>query len=105
MVEEVVQTPDEATQEGKLWALLSYVVFPPLFGIIALLMEDKKNQPFIRYNAWVSIVLGVLIWLLSWACIGFIIWIYAIYLGIQSYQGKWVEVPFISDFVRNQGWA
>ena len=95
---------EELTQEDKLWSLLSYI-FCPLVGIIVLLIEDKKSRPFIKYNAVVSIVLGVLGVLLSWACIGILIWIYAIYLGVKSYQGEWVEVPMVSDFVRNQGWV
>ncbi|HDQ73155.1 MAG TPA: hypothetical protein ENN19_13845 [Chloroflexi bacterium] len=112
MVEnEVAGTPmgapmgdEEITQDDKLWALLSYI-FAPLVGIIVLLLEDKKDRPFIKYNAVVSIILGILVILLSGICIGLFIWIYAIYLGIKSYQGEWVEVPVISDFVRNQGWA
>ena len=95
---------EELTQEDKLWSLLSYI-FCPLVGIIVLLIEDKKSRPFIKYNAVVSIVLGVLGVLLSWACIGILIWIYAIYMGVKSYQGEWVEVPMVSDFVRNQGWV
>lgn len=105
MAEEVVGTPGgEITQDDKLWALLSYIL-APLVGIIVLLIEDKKNRPFLKYNAVVSIVLGVLGILLSWLCIGILIWFYSIYLGIKSYQGEWVEVPIVSDFVRNQGWA
>jgi len=94
----------EVTQDDKLWALLSYI-FCPLIGIIVLLIEDKKNRPFIKYNAVVSIVLGVLAILLSWACIGILVWFYAIYVGIKSYQGEWVEVPVVSNLVRNQGWV
>jgi uncharacterized membrane protein len=107
MAEEMVEAPtggEEITQDDKLWALLSYI-FCPLIGIIVLLMEDKKNRPFIKYNAVVSIILGILVAVLSWACIGVLVWFYAIYLGIKSYQGELVEVPLISDFVRNQGWA
>lgn len=105
--EEVTEAPtgaEEVTQDDKLWALLSYI-FSPLIGIIVLLLEDKKDRPFIKYNAVVSIILGVLSVLLSWACIGILVWFYAIYLGIKSYQGEWVQVPFISDFVKNQGWV
>lgn len=102
MVEEIVGT--EVTQDDKLWALLSYI-FAPLIGIIVLLIEDKKNRPFLKYNAAVSIILGILIIVLSSVCIGVLVWFYAIYLGIKSYQGEWVEVPVISDFVRKQGWA
>jgi uncharacterized membrane protein len=94
----------EVTQDDKLWALLSYI-FCPIIGIIVLLIEDKKNRPFLKYNAVVSIILGILTIILSWACIGILVWFYAIYLGVKSYQGEWVEVPVISDFVRNQGWA
>ena len=107
MAEEVVATPagsEELTQDDKLWALLSYI-FAPLIGIIMLLVEDKKNRPFIKYNAWVSICLGVVGIVLSWLCIGILVWIYGIYVGIKSYQGEWVEVPVISDFVRKQGWV
>jgi uncharacterized membrane protein len=106
MAEENVVAADagELTQDDKLWSLLSYI-FCPLIGIIMLLIEDKKSRPFIKYNAWVSILLGVLTIVLSGICIGPLVWIYAIYLGIKSYQGEKVEVPVISDFVRNQGWA
>jgi uncharacterized membrane protein len=107
MVEGNVETPmggQEITQDDKLWALLSYI-FAPLVGIIVLLIEDKKNRPFLKYNAVVSIVLGVAAIILSGVCIGVLVWFYAIYLGIKSYQGEWVEVPFVSDFVRNQGWV
>lgn len=106
MAEEMVGAPmgEEITQDDKLWALLSYI-FCPLIGIIVLLIEDKKNRPFLKYNAVVSIILGILGVVLSWACIGILVWFYAIYLGIKSYQGEWVEVPLVSDFVRNQGWV
>jgi uncharacterized membrane protein len=107
MGEEMVGTPvgsEEVTDDDKLWALLSYI-FCPLIGIIVLLIEDKKNRPFLKYNAIVSIVLGILAIILSSFCIGILVWFYAIYLGFKSYQGEWVEVPVISDFVRNQGWA
>jgi uncharacterized membrane protein len=100
MAEEMVDTSPgvEVTDDDKLWALLSYI-FPPLVGIIMLLI-DKKDRPFIKYNAVVSIVLGILVILLSWACIGILVWLYGLYLGFKSYQGEWVEVPVISDFVR-----
>lgn len=103
MAEEIVGA-GEVTQDDKLWALLSYI-FAPLIGIVVLLIEDKKNRPFLKYNAVVSIILGILAIVLSSICIGVLVWFYAIYLGIKSYQGEWVEVPVISDLVRNQGWA
>ena len=107
MAEEMINEPVESaeiTSDDKLWALLSYI-FCPLIGIVVLLIEDKKNRPFLKYNAVVSIILGILVIVLSWACLGVLVWFYALYLGIKSYQGELVEVPVISDLVRNQGWA
>lgn len=107
MAEEMGGAPmggGDITQDDKLWALLSYI-FCPLIGIIVLLIEDKRKRPFLKYNAVVSIILGILFIILSSFCIGILVWFYAIYLGVKSYQGEWVQVPVISDFVRNQGWA
>ncbi|MBP8001160.1 MAG: hypothetical protein KA314_01335 [Chloroflexi bacterium] len=91
------------TDDDKLWALLS-MVFAPLVGIIALLIEDKKSRPFIKYYAVQSIVLGVLSILLSGICIGVLVWVYGIYVGVKAYGGEMVQIPVITDFCRNQGW-
>jgi uncharacterized membrane protein len=93
----------EITQDDKLWSLLSYI-FCPIIGIVVLLMEDKKNRPFLRYHAVVSIAVGVVTIVLSWACVGIIVWAYGIYVGIKAYKGEMVEVPVITNFCRKQGW-
>ena len=104
MEENQVPVAGDVSDDAKLWALLSYI-FMPLIGIIVLLMEDKKSVPFLKYNAIVSIILGALTIVLSSICIGPLFWIYGIFVGIKAYKGEWVEVPVISDFVKNQGWA
>ncbi len=38
-------------------------------------------------------------------CIGPVGFIISIYWGIKAYQGNYVEIPVISNFVKNQGWA
>ena len=99
----------DMTDDDKLWALLGWI-FTPLIPIIVLLLEDKKNRPFIKYNAIQSLILGGLITVLSTVTLGFgcfvlwIPWAYGIYLGIQAYNGEWVNVPVITDFAKNQGW-
>jgi uncharacterized membrane protein len=102
----------EVTSDDKLWALLTYVL-TPLVPIIILLMEDKKNRPFIKaHNAQalavgvINLLLGILLsWTLVLACVPILVWFACIYWGIQAYNGKMVEIPVISNFVRNQGWA
>ena len=102
----------DVTSDDKLWALLAYV-FTPLVPIIILLMEDKKKRPFIRAHNAQALVLGVidiilsivLGWTVVLACVPLLLWFVFIYWGIQAYGGKTVEIPVISNFVRNQGWA
>jgi uncharacterized protein len=106
------QVSPDVTSDDKLWSLLSYI-FSPLVPVIVLLMEEKKKRPFIKYHAMQALVLGVLelviAILLSWtvilACLPLLIFIYLVYLGIQSYQGKMVVVPVVTNFVKNQGWV
>jgi uncharacterized membrane protein len=111
---EAPETPmePEATSDDKLWALLAYI-FTPIVPIIILLMEDKKNRPFIRaHNAQalavgvINVILGVVLsWTLVLACVPLIIWFVCIYWGVQAYNGKMVQIPVVTDFVKNQGWA
>lgn len=112
MTEEQVPTTNaDLTDDDKLWALLGWI-FAPLIPIIVLLLEDKKNRPFIKYNAIQALVVGAVSWIISsilapfliGCFIGPVILIYQIYLGIQSYGGNWIEVPFVTDFCKKQGW-
>ncbi|MFN2215462.1 MAG: hypothetical protein ACK2TS_00815 [Anaerolineales bacterium] len=91
----------DLTSDDKLWALLSWLFWP--VAVVVLLMEDKKNQPFIKYNA----VLSLAVWLVGSVifCLYPIALIAAIYYGVMAFQGNWVEVPWLSDFIRKQGWA
>jgi uncharacterized membrane protein len=39
----------EITSDDKLWAMLGYVF--PIIAIVVLFMEDKKNRPYVKFNA------------------------------------------------------
>ncbi len=55
----------EVTSDDKLWALLAYVV-TPVVPIILMLMEDKKNRPFLRgAQCPGALVLGIIFLLTS----------------------------------------
>ncbi len=104
----------DVTSDDKLWALLAYVL-TPIVPIIILFMEDKKNRPFIRAHnaqalAWgvVNVVIGTALSAVLFFCFGLptlLIWAVGVYWGYQAYQGKMVNIPMITDFVKNQGWA
>ncbi|MCC6147598.1 MAG: DUF4870 domain-containing protein [Anaerolineaceae bacterium] len=107
-----VQVAPESTSDDRLWGLLAYI-FTPLIPVVILLMEDKKNRPFLKAHNMQALVLGVIEWviniLLSFIVIGcitsVITLILNIYLGIRANKGEVFEIPVISNFVRNQGWG
>jgi len=96
----------DITQDDKLWSLLSWLFWP--VGLIMLLMDEKKRRPFIKYNAVLSLAFWVVVLVtgtITVGCLAVVGLIYAIVLGVKSYQGEWVTVPMLSDFVKKQGWA
>jgi uncharacterized membrane protein len=103
----------EITSDDKLWAALGYPI--PLIPIIVLLMEDKKNRPFIKYHAVQSLTFNIAIWILvfivgiltltiGWVCAPFV-WLITLWPAYDSYQGNHTEIPVITNFIKNQGWV
>jgi uncharacterized membrane protein len=101
----------DLTDDDKLWALLSWI-FSPIVPIIVLLLEDKKQRKFIKYNAIQALVVGVVGYVVSAALSAVIVGcftgvamlVYIIYLAVQAYKGQWVTVPVVTDFCVKQGW-
>jgi uncharacterized membrane protein len=115
MASEAMGAP-ESTSDDRLWAALAYV-FTPLVPIILLLWEEKKNRPFIKAHNMQALVWGVAIFLiftvlsitvilaicaLPLALLAFLVDLYWAY---QAYSGKLVNIPVVSNLVKNQGWA
>jgi uncharacterized membrane protein len=94
---------DEITSDDKIWSLLGYIF--GIVALIALLIEDKRDRPFIKFHAIQALMLWVVTVLLSWTmCLWVLPWGFGIYIGILAYQGQWSEVPVLTDFAVNQGW-
>lgn len=116
MTEQIPSSPPistaEPSEDDRLWALLAYIL-SPIVPIIALLIEDKKIRPYIRFHSVQALVLGVVNLVLSLvlsasivlACLPLFLWLYMVYLGIMAYQGKPFSVPFLTEFIKKQGWA
>jgi uncharacterized membrane protein len=96
----------DITQDDKLWSLLSWLLWP--VAIIVLFMDDKKNRPFIKYNAVLSLAFAVVLYVLGTITVGCLLvvgGIYGIVLAIQAFQGQWVKVPVLTDFIKKQHWV
>src|SRR3972149_3026200 len=95
----------EITSDDKLRAMLGYLI--PLIALVALLMEEKKNRPYVKFNAVQSLVATVVLSILSTVTCGFgaVLFLIMLWWAYQAYQGQDVRIPMISDFIRNQGWG
>jgi uncharacterized membrane protein len=101
-----------ATSDDKLWAALSWV-FTPLVPIIVMLLEEKKNRPYIKLHAVTSLAWGIVFYVVvtitSFFFVGLCILplglILTFYWAYKAYQGQAFSVPVISDFVKKQGWV
>lgn len=100
------QFSSDITSDDKLWAALGYI-FSPIVPIILLLMEDKKNRPFIKFHAVQAIAAFVVIFILATVTLGCgsIIVLVMFYWAYKAYQGEYVEIPVITNFIKNQGWV
>ena len=98
------------TSDDKLWAALAYV-FSPLIPIILMLLEDKKDRPFIRAHNAQALIMGIIMWfvvpiiaVITLGC-GSLLWLLMLYWGYKAYQGELINIPVVTDLVKNQGWA
>jgi len=108
------------TDDDKLWALLSYLLWP-LGSILVAVMEDKKARPYVKYHAIQAAGLGVAIWVIVMivacvlglvtffigglgACCGFLPVLALFYYAYLAYQGDYFEIVYLTDFMVKQGW-
>lgn len=102
----------EITQDDKLWALLSYI-FSPLIPLIAILMEDKKARPYIKFHAVQALILGIIMdicylvlgWIFVGLCLGLALYVYMIVIGVKAYGGESLNVPVITDWIKKNNWG
>jgi len=105
------QTPinPEITSDDKLWALLSFLI-TPVIPLVVLLMEDKKNRPFLKHHALPMLIEGCLLILVNiipivgqiLMAVGFVV--INVLIGIKAYKGEYVDIPVITNFCKNQNW-
>jgi len=116
MSEELNTAPQaevEVSSDDKLWAMLSWIPwFGVILAIISLVIEPQKDQPFIRFHAvqaiGANIIIGILSILLGitviLSCLVPFLGLVTIYPAIKAYQGEWLELPWLTEFCKSQGW-
>lgn len=107
----------------RLMGALAYIV-PVILPLIVLLSETGKVRPFQRYHAIQSLALTAvsLIWLLlvfiatlivtsicaPLGCLLGVLYLApvvpAVWAAYHAYNGEWVEIPGLTQFLRDQKW-
>ncbi len=109
---------NEITDNDKLMAALSYPI--AIVALIILLSESNKERPFQKFHAVQAlalnvaafVVMAVLCLVLSLTVVGTCLLVipalaflgYTLYLAYKAYQGEYIEIPVVTDFVKQQGW-
>jgi uncharacterized membrane protein len=106
-------TAPDITSDDKLWSALGYPI--PIIAIIVLFMEEKKARPFIKFHAVQSLAFNVVVWVaifvISLITLGFgaicapILWLVTLWPAYESYNGKYLEIPVVTNFIKNQHWV
>ena len=117
-------TADDKLMSALAWAGMVLLQIP-LVSIVLLLAEGNKDRPFQRHHALQSIgfyvaaliyeviaailvSIGTVVTLgCGLACLWVLFFVphaLAIYYGWQAYQGRELNIPLVTQFMRQQGW-
>jgi uncharacterized membrane protein len=71
-------------------------------------MEEKKARPFIKYHAVQALAWGV-VWLVAYIiviglCLSPLWLVATIWFAIKAYQGEYLTIPVLTDFIKGQHW-
>ena len=118
----------EITDNDRLLAAIAYPI--PLVALIILLVEDMRGRAFQKYHAVQALAyavavfvvfvalfciqaaitavldIGVIRFLLNCLCLGiyFVPFLGALWFAYQAYQGEYLEIPILTDLLKQQGW-
>jgi len=116
------QEPMSSTisDNDKILAALGYPIW--LVAVVMLLMEDKKNQPFIKYHAVQALAFNAVVFVIALifgCCLGALtffiagagsllapaLWLATLWPAWEAYNGKYLVIPYVTDFIKKQGWV
>ena len=103
----------QASSDDRLWAALGYPI--PIIALVLLFMEEKKDVPFLRFHAVQSIALNIAIWILivilvsiTFGIFGIcapLLWLVTLWPAYDAFKGNYTEIPVVTKFLKDQGWA
>ncbi len=104
---------NDITDNDKLMAAICYPI--PILSIVILLSESMKLRPLQKFHAvqclafWVVVsVIGIVLSIITCGLGSLffpILWLVSLWPAYKAYQGEYMEMPVITDFIRKQGWV
>jgi uncharacterized membrane protein len=108
--EEIPAPDNDINENDRLMAALSYPI--PIVAIVILLSETNKVRPFQKFHAvqslayWVPLgIIGIVLSTVTCGLSFIIVWLVSFWPAYKAYQGEYMELPVLTDFIRNQGWV
>lgn len=93
-----------ASENSKILSGIGYLIW--VVALVGLLIDPYKDEPFVKFNSVQALALWVCM-LVSWIpfvgwVIGLVVVVFAIIAAINTFQGKYYEVPVLGGLVK--GW-
>jgi hypothetical protein len=123
------QPVGDTTSDDRLMAALAWlgmlVLQLPLVSVVLLLAEGNKGRSFQRYHSiasiglWVVAIVYEIVATMVYLVVGLVtlglglicLWpiflvphVIALYYAYEAYMGRKPEIPWLSNFMRGQGW-
>jgi uncharacterized membrane protein len=101
----------EISDEDRLMAALVWVFFP--FALMVLGLEERRSRPFQKYHAVHALAFSLVFFILISIIVAMIgeiglilavCWLIVFYWAYRAYHEVWVEIPYLTDFIKDQGW-
>jgi Chloroplast import component protein (Tic20). len=93
----------------KSYFIITYL-FILLSGVVMLLLYGSRDKR-LKFHSLQAIALGIIAIVVSVlfgllspilsSLISVLIWVYGMYIGLEAYAGKDVDIPVVSDFVHS----
>ncbi len=95
--EEVDESEKYVKKEKFSLSMFLAYVFSPISALIYMKMKDGMRESF---HAKQALYLGIINFVLMFVLIGFLTWIYTVYIGFKAANGEDPEIPYITKMVR-----
>ncbi len=92
-------------EKGRIVYILTYLL-TWITGIIVFVTEGQKDKR-VKFHALQAIFLGVIAIILNAVLffipfvgplLGFLIWVYGMYIGYKAYNGEDIKAPVLGDY-------